>query len=195
MGSGTFSYYKSIGGFIMRTFSKILSLIIVSSFLLTGCGGYQIISETNNARPLGKFNNIHISWLELDPELWKPLGYDSKEQWVTEVNKMNLQAFQPRIKSNLSYKKITFDAQPDDTHPSTAEVIVKFKSAKAAQAGNLFSGVAADIDVIIVFIDLKSNAMIDSAVIKSTGKGSWNFETRLWNAGKHIADYIYDRLY
>ncbi|MCP4133155.1 MAG: hypothetical protein GY754_19465 [bacterium] len=186
---------------------KILFFLLIGLISFSaGCSRYTIKNQNPASVQLKKYQKIHIGWIDLDEEKWKPFGYDSKEKWVAIINDMNLKSLPQYLKNNMP-KKIIATAKSKDEAVSASEglkitfsnVLYNAQTSSAAQIMFGSMGGSDTLDMVIHFIDAKTSKEIYNVTISvdskgGTGYSSMGFEGRINNTIYNLAGFLNDKL-
>ena len=71
-------------------------------------------------------NKIFVGWIDLDPEEYRLLDYDTKAQWATVVDNVN-SYFQDELKSEyLAGRTLTMAKNKEDVNAGDNDLYIKF---------------------------------------------------------------------
>jgi len=98
---------------------------------------------------MSNMNKIFVGWVGLDPEEFHMLDYDTKEDWVKVIDKVNA-TFRSDLKTSyLAGRTLTMANDKDDVNSAGNDLYIKFTNVSEDKGYRLH--------VAIHFIDPKTN--------------------------------------
>jgi len=179
-----------------------IGVLIAIIVLTMSCGlvpaRYTIIDEHPLGVTIGKYNHIHVGWLDLDENEWQILGYETKERWRMVISENYKDGLQVYLKNLLPEKKFNFDALKSSATPGESELSITFTDSKVEKR-SFFSFDGHDyIQTTIHFADVKEGKEIYKASVKASSRGlgpqQYSFEGRLGFATRNLAEMISGKL-
>jgi hypothetical protein len=106
--------------------------------------------STKSSADMSNMNKIFVGWVDLDPDEYRVLDYDTKAEWATVIDNINAY-FQEDLKSNyLAGRTLTMAKNKDDVNAAGTDLYIKFTNASEDKGYRLH--------IAVHFIDPKTNA-------------------------------------
>jgi hypothetical protein len=117
---------------------------------------------TKSGIDMSNKNKIFVGWVDLSPDEYRLLDYDSKADWATVIDNVNTN-FQSDLKSEfLVGRTLTMAKNREDTNPGDSDLYIKFTDASEDKGYRLH--------IAVHFIDPKTNTEL--AVIPADRYGA-----------------------
>jgi len=117
---------------------------------------------TKSSVDMSNMNKIFVGWVDLDPDTYRVLDYDTKAEWATVIDNINAY-FQDDLKSNyLAGRTLTMAKNKDDVNAAGNDLYIKFTNASEDKGYRLH--------IAVHFIDPKTNTEL--AVIPEVRYGA-----------------------
>ena len=183
---------------LKKSFVFIVGFFIIASSI--GCATrFSVVKENPSSPKLSEYKSIYIGWLDLNEDNWKTYGYTSKNIWVSEVKKHNVNGLQEYFKADNPGKTIYGASSKTETYSGKGDLVLKLKLIKLGDA----LGWAKDdyLSVDVEFVDGKSGKSLYMASITMSSFApfprNWkanSFEGRLDNQLYNLSWGIADKL-
>ena len=145
-----------------------LFFILITTSLIIGCASAFSITKENTSSPnLSGYKNIYVGWLDLREDDWKIYGYASKNLWMTEIKRNNVNGLQMYLKEYLPGKKIIGATSKSDVFSGQGDLYLRFTFNKINQNYNGW-GRGDEFLVDVAFIDGKTGKELYNASIVTT---------------------------
>jgi hypothetical protein len=169
----------------MKCKNLIICFIVLTFFSCSGKRFYKILNSEPQKPYLQKYNYIHVSWLPMDENEWKTYNYESKKDWISVIQHMNVDQLQKYVKAYLPKKNITGAKSKDDSIiPKQTELLIKFTSMQITDYAR--SGI-----IKVEFIDTKSLTTVYKASSEIYIQGDWyGLEANLMNLMYYIGNFL-----
>lgn len=183
---------------LKKSFVFIVGFFIIASSI--GCATrFSVVKENPSSPKLSGYKSIYIGWLDLNEDNWKTYGYTSKNIWVLEVKKHNVNGLQEYFKADNPGKTIYGASLKTETYSGKGDLIIKFKLIKLGDSIGAFKDDTLSVEA--DFIDAKSGKTLYTASIVTSSfapfprnwKGN-TFEGRLDNELYNLSWGIADKL-
>jgi len=146
-------------------------LFVVMFFVaasLIGCASaFSVVKENPSSPKLGGYKSIYVGWLDMREDDWKLYGYASKNLWITEIKRHNINGLQEYLKGDLPGKTITGAKSKSDQFPGTSDLYLKFNFNKINQNYNGW-GALDELLVDLEIIEGKTGKVLYKASIVTT---------------------------
>jgi len=134
--------------------------------ILSGClfpTRFDIVKENPSSPYFRTYKSIYVGWLDLNEDEWKNCGYASKDIWITEIKKLNVNGLQMYLKTELPDKTILGASSKTDTYSGQGDILLKFKVVQLDTRIGAFKDTSFSVDV--DFVDGKSGKTFYTASI------------------------------
>jgi hypothetical protein len=130
--------------------------------------------------------DVFIGWVDISPDDWKALGYESEQAW-SNVIVSNNQYFQDKCRKNLPGFQISGAKSKSEENASNQSLYVKFSEVK-------FDTGSYRLYLSIHFIDPKSGSEIASIPKQSFRGGHFSVNSCMQGALDKLADKLQDEI-
>ncbi len=127
---------------------------------------FTIVKENPSSPNLSGYKSIYVGWLDLNEDEWKNCGYASKDIWVAEIKKLNVDGLQLYLKTELPEKNIVGAASKKDLYSGKGDLVLKFKVVELDTRIGAFKDSSFSVNV--DFIDGKSGKTLYTASITTS---------------------------
>jgi len=138
---------------------------VVAAILLLLCIASPTSMKAGDKKPAVDMSNmktIFVGWVNLDPDTYRVLDYDTKAEWAEVINEFNAY-FQDQLKTNyLAGRTLTMAKNKDDENAAGNDLYIKFTDASEDKGYRLH--------IAVHFIDPKTNTEL--AVIPAERYGA-----------------------
>jgi hypothetical protein len=137
----------------------------ITTLLLLLCIAYPTSMEAGTKKPTVDMSNmktIFVGWIDLDPDTYRVLDYDTKAEWAEVIDNFNAY-FQSELKTNyLAGRTLTMAKNKDDVNAAGNDLYIKFTDVSEDSGYRLH--------IAVHFIDPKTNTEL--AVIPADRYGA-----------------------
>ena len=131
--------------------------VVVAVTIFSSClfpTRFTTVSENPSSPNLSGNKSIYVGWLDLNEEEWQNCGYASKDIWVAEIKRHNVEGLQLYLKDELPEKTVFGVSSKTDTYSGKGDIFLKFKVVKLDTRTGAFKD--SHFSVNVDFVDGKS---------------------------------------
>ncbi len=91
------------------------------------CDGlYTIKKETSEKTSLNNYKTIVIGWLKLNEDEWQSYKFKNKDEWLSEIRRINCGILQKKLQEMLKNRNLLFALSKESAFPVRGDLFISF---------------------------------------------------------------------